>query len=156
MAEHDEYGKRVLIEATGGAAKLFGSSVEINYGAGGPARIDGTVGGSIAVEIESRVSKQVRGAVLDLICHPHPKKLLALLPVHMGNPAVTAAQCRTILKRFCPLESFRVVVLSGSGEHPRLDEDVAIVAQALNELGAFSVPGAAEIAPKGVMGKLAG
>ena len=135
MAGHDEYGKRVLLEATGGTAVQYGASVEIDYGAGRPARIDGTVGDLVAVEIESRVSKQVRGAVLDLICHPYSKKLLALLPVHMSNPAVTAAQCRNILERFCPENSFRVVVLEGSGESPRLAEDTAIVAAALGELG---------------------
>ena len=136
MAGHDEYGKRVLLEATGGTAVQYGPSVEIDYGAGQPARIDGTVGDMVAVEVESRVSKQVRGAVLDLICHSYPKKLLVLLPVHMGNPAVTAAQCRNILGRFCPEDCFRVAVLNGSGENPRLDDDAAIVAAALKDLGA--------------------
>jgi hypothetical protein len=133
LAGHDEYGKRVLRAATNRAA-LYGPTVEINYGAGQPARIDATVG-DIAVEIESRVSKQVRGAVLDLICHPHPKKLLVLLPVHMGNPGVTAEQCRNILKRFCPGDSYRVLVLKGSGSDPQLTEDMATVAAALAELG---------------------
>ena len=135
MGGHDEYGKRVLLEATGGAAAQYGPSLEIDYGAGKPARIDGTVGEMVAVEVESRVSKQVRGAVLDLICHSYSKKLLALLPVHMGNPEVTAAQCRNILGRFCPEDCFRVVVLNGSGEDPRLDEDAATVAAALKNLG---------------------
>ena len=136
MAGHDEYGKRVLQKATGGRAVQYGPEVEIDYGAGQPARIDGTLGGTIAVEIESRVSKQERGAVLDLICHPYPEKLLLLLPVHMGNPQTTAAQCRTILGRFCPLDCFRVVVLNGNGNSARLDEDAAIVRAALQELGA--------------------
>ena len=65
----------------------------INYGTAQPASVDATVGGDIAVEVESRVSKQVRGAVLDLMCHPYPKKLLILLPVHMSNPETTAQQC---------------------------------------------------------------
>lgn len=109
MPGHDEYGKRVLDEATQGAVEHHGTAVEIDYGAGRPARIDGALGGLIAIEIESRVPKQVRGAVLDLIFHPYPKKLLALLPVHMNNPQVTAAQCRHILKRFCQTADFRVV-----------------------------------------------
>ena len=49
-----------------GAAAQYGPTLEIDYGAGQAARIDGTVGDSIAVELESRVSKQVRGAVMDL------------------------------------------------------------------------------------------
>jgi len=130
---HDEYGKWILREATGGHAALSGPSVEIDYGVGQPARIDATVD-DVAVEIESRVSKQVRGAVLDLICHPHPKKLLLLLPVHMNNPEVTAEQCRKILKRFCPDGSFRVLVLKGSGNDPQLAEDRAVVAGALTDL----------------------
>ena len=68
--------------------------------------------------------KQVRGAVLDLICHPFPKKLLVLLPVHMMNAEVTAEQCRNALARFCPAGSFQVVVLKGSGNHPRLAEEI--------------------------------
>jgi hypothetical protein len=134
MAGHDEYGRRVLQEATKGGAVHYGSPVEINYGAGQPARIDATVG-DIAVEVESRVSKQVRGAVLDLICHAHPKKLLVLLPVHMSNPEVTAAQCGNIMKRFCPDGPVRVVVLKGTGDSHQLAEDTAIVAAALTDLG---------------------
>jgi hypothetical protein len=111
MAGHDEYGKRVLHEATRGRCLHYGSSVEVDYGTAQPARIDATVGDDIAVEVESRTSKQVRGAVLDLICHPYPKKLLLLLPVHMQNPDLTARQCRNILKRFCVEEAFRVIVL---------------------------------------------
>jgi hypothetical protein len=135
MARHDEYGKRVLQQATGGMAVHYGTPVEINYGTGQPARIDGAVG-DVAIEIESRLSKQVRGAVLDLICHSHPKKLLVLLPVHMSNPAVTAEQCRNIMKRFCPENAFRVIVLKGTGDSHNLVEDSAAVAAALVELGA--------------------
>ena len=53
LAGHDEYGKRVLRAATNHAA-LYGPTVEINYGAGQPARIDATVG-DIAVEIKYRI-----------------------------------------------------------------------------------------------------
>jgi cupin 2 domain-containing protein len=136
---HDEYGKRVLREATKGAAIEYGTPVEINYGAGQPARIDAIVG-DIAVEIESRVSKRVRGAVVDLICHPHPKKLLLLLPVHMNNTGVTAEQCRNIMKRFCPDGSFRVIILKGSGRDPQLAEDTVMVAAALADLGSAGDP----------------
>ena len=135
MGSHDEYGKQVLREATGGAAAQYGPSLEIDYGAGRAARIDGTVGDTIAIEIESRVSKQVRGAVMDLICHPHPKKLLALLPVHMSNPQITAEQCQNIFARFCPRDSFRVIVLEGTGEAPRLEQDAKFVKEALAGLG---------------------
>jgi len=73
--------------------------------------------------------------VLDLICHPYPKKLLVLLPVHIRNPGVTAEQCRNILKRYCPDDSYWVLVLKGSGNDPQLAEDTAILAAALADLG---------------------
>ena len=78
MGSHDDYGKQVLIGATNGACEFYGAGVEIDYGAGLPARIDGAINGTIAVEVESRTSKQIRGAVLDLIFHRYPKKLLIL------------------------------------------------------------------------------
>ena len=139
LAGHGEYGKRVLHEATEGLAVLQGPSVEIDYGAGPPARVDATVG-DIAIEIESRVAKQVRGAVLDLICHPYPKKLLVLLPDHLTSRGIAAEQCRNILKRFCPDGFFRVLVLKGSGVSPQLDEDAAIMAAVLADLRSASPP----------------
>lgn len=134
MGAHDEYGKRILLEATSGAVDQYGPGVEIDYGTEFPARIDGAVGESIAIEIESRTGKQVRGAVLDLICHPYPKKLLVLLPVHMSNPVVIAEQCRNILTRFVSADDFRVIVLDGHGHDPKPERDVRTVAEALREL----------------------
>jgi hypothetical protein len=122
---HDRYGKRVMRAAFGERFReIF---TEIDYGAGRPARIDGTLDQNIAVEVESRVSKQVRGAVLDLICHSYPKKLLVLLPVHMSDVAVTARQCESILSKFLDSESFRVVVLTGCGSKPCFESDVAVI-----------------------------
>jgi len=137
MAEqvHAAYGKEVMAVAAVGAFSDWGPSVEIDYQAGRPARIDGTVGNRIAVEIESRVSKQVRGAVLDLICHPYPKKLLVLIPVHMNNADTTASQCSFILSRFLSAEDFRVIVLRGTGTTPQTEKDALIVRLALSELG---------------------
>jgi len=134
VGSHDEYGKQLLHRATDGAAQHYGPSVEVDYGAGLPARIDGAVG-DIAIEVESRTSKQVRGAVLDLICHPGPKKLLLLLPVHMQNPEVTARQCKNALSRFIPKTDFRVVLLSGTGDVPALEKDTFVVQSALRDLG---------------------
>src|SRR2546425_160778 len=96
---HDAYGKRVL-RAAFGARFSDTVTVDIDYGCGRPARIDGTIDNDIAVEVESRVSKQVRGAVVDLLCHPYPRKLLLLLPVHMANANTTAQQCACIFGKF--------------------------------------------------------
>ena len=135
MGLHDDYGKHVLQQAAGDSFERYGRSVEIDYGAGDPARIDGTVSGKVAVELESRTSKQVRGAVLDLLCHEYSKKLLLILPVHMSNPEDTAIQCRNILRRFVSPEDFRVVVLSGDGSNQKLRQDANATRAALQELG---------------------
>jgi hypothetical protein len=135
LGAHDDYGKHVMRVAAGSAYHDGGASVEINYSAGRPARIDGTVGSEIAVEVESRVPKQVRGAVLDLLCHPFPKKLLVLLPVHMTDAECTAEQCRFIFRKFMASENFRVVVLDELGPREVLERHVAIVQAALKELG---------------------
>jgi len=121
--------------AVGAEYRDWGSSVHVDYAAGQPARIDGTVGNNIAVEIESRVSKQIRGAVLDLICHRYPKKLLVLLPVHMSDAEIAASQCRHIMSRFLQPTDFRVVVLEGSGNTASITSDAERVVQALHELG---------------------
>jgi len=63
VGSHDKYGKDVLRAAAGKAFLDRGASVKVDFGTGHPARIDGTVSGTIAVEVESRTSKQVRGAV---------------------------------------------------------------------------------------------
>lgn len=74
MAQHDDYGKKLLRGIAGSSYESYGPAITVDYGAGRGAQIDGVVDGKIAVEIESRVSKQIRGAVLDLICHHCAKK----------------------------------------------------------------------------------
>jgi hypothetical protein len=130
---HDEYGKKILYEATEGRAIFNGPSVEIDYGSGQIAQITATVG-DIAIAIERATSKQVRGTLLDLIWHSYSKKLLLLLHDHMTSSGPTALQCRNILKRFCADGSFRVLVLKGSGSGLQVAEDTAMTAAALAEL----------------------
>ena len=129
---HDEYGKEILRKATKGGAELYGPSVEVDYGTNRPAQIDGAYK-DIAIEVDSRTNKQVRGAVLDLICHPFPKKLLILIPLY-GSQSVPE-QCRNILARFVPEQDYQVVVLEGDGHSPRPRKDARIVADALSKLG---------------------
>src|SRR4030067_3469138 len=100
MGQHDEYEKNIMTKSVGNTFADWGPTLEVHYGGHGKARIDGTIGNNIAVEIESRVSKQIRGALLDLICHEYAKKLLVLMPVHMDNVDETAKQCRFILGKF--------------------------------------------------------
>ena len=133
MGTHGRYGDDVLHRAVGPLFRNFGGTVEIDLGPG-KARIDGTIGNRVAIEIESRTSKQVRGAVLDLILHPFPKKLLILEPVHM-DAQMTAIQCEFILGKFVRQEDFRVVVFAGSGKSNCLERDVASILSALRDLG---------------------
>ena len=127
---HDAYGKKILRHATSDTVELLGPSVEIDYGTSHPARIDGAIG-DVAIELEARVGKQVRGAILDLICHPLPKKLLVIMPVkHVGK--AVPEQCRNLLERFVPQSHFQVVVLKGHGHDERMREDANIVAEALS------------------------
>ncbi len=103
----------------------------VDYGTSPCARIDGVVE-QIALEIEARNGKQVRGAVMDLLWHTAPKKLLLLLAEH-NNPS-TAAQCTKIFGRHLEPRYFRVVVLHRSKD--RADAaNVNSIRTALVDLG---------------------
>jgi hypothetical protein len=129
---HDNYGKAVLEHATESACRSSGPSVITSYGSSS-ARIDGTVGSNIAVEIESRTGKQVRGAILDLILHAFPKKLMILIPKYIGKHQVQ--ECEFILRHYIEPQNFRVVLLNGSGHDSCLEADTQKVRSALQELG---------------------
>lgn len=136
MGQHDKYGKTLIQELAGNRYNAHGHEVTINYGAGRGARIDGVVDNQIAIEIESRVSKQIRGALLDLFLHPLQKKLLIVMPAHVNNPNVCAEQCRNILKRLSVNEDdFRVIILKGTGNKQEPEKDKKIILKALNDLG---------------------
>jgi len=135
---HDRYGKRLVQAIAGGKFVDSGDLVRIQYGGGMSANIDGVVKDCCAIEIESRVAKQVRGALLDLLCHPLSKKLLVLIPVHMNDPEATAEHCKEILKRFMKKgERADVVLLRGTGDDPKPEEDRKLIEEALKRLGCF-------------------
>jgi hypothetical protein len=139
MGQHDDYGKKLLRVAAGNAFESYGEAVSIDYGAGTGAQIDGVVDGKIAVEVEARVSKQIRGAVLDLLCHRCKKKLLIVMPVHANNPNTTVIQCRNILSRFLETKDYRVVLTKGTGDIEKVAEDANIIKAALSDLGFLNV-----------------
>ena len=132
---HDAYGKSVVRAA---AAQLGVSFQE--YGTGHPitpkmnCSIDAVVAGKIAVEIESRTPKQVRGAVLDVFWHPAPLKLIILLPAYVGNPANTVEMCECLAERLYPDVPFRCVALSGKGDNHQIESDVALAASVMREM----------------------
>jgi hypothetical protein len=133
VGEYDNIGKHLLRLAAGERFTDSGPSVSIDFGPGaGRAAIDGTVAGIVAVEVESRVPKQVRGALIDLILHPYEKKMLLLIPVHTGNPNIIFQQAQNILGRFVDAAAFRVVMAT---DDP--NESVRRIRTALVELGAL-------------------
>jgi hypothetical protein len=79
--------------------------------------------------VEARTSKQVRGAVLDLICHPLPKKLTILIPANI-DVRHEKPRCGSIFGRFFCEDDFAVVSLNGTGDSPDMAADVADPIQA--------------------------
>jgi hypothetical protein len=78
------------------------------------------------VEIESRVSKQVRGAILDLYLHPNKKKLLIIINKH-GNKN-TPVQAQAIFEKlFKNKRNWHVLLLKGNGENTCFREDIELV-----------------------------
>ncbi len=101
MGKHDNYGKRLFSEDLGkrwdpGAPEMWVKE------AGVRAELDGVILSSdtrprhvkCAVEIEARVHKQIRGAIVDLALHPAPKKLLVIIPAQLQ---VRRRGCKTNL-----------------------------------------------------------
>lgn len=133
---HDKYGKKLIRAIIGDKFVESGDMVRVEYQGDISATIDGVITGCCAIEIESRVAQQVRGALLDLLYHPLNKKLLILIPAHMYDPEGTAEHCREILNRYRKDgEVVEVVVLRGTGHDPKPEEDRRLVEQALKRLG---------------------
>ena len=131
MGDLDKLGKELMRRAAGSLFVDDGPSLTFEFGPeAGSARIDGTVGGLVAVEVESRVPKQIRGALVDLVLHPYPKKLLIVLPIHTGNPDTATKQARVILGRFLEPNTFRVVCVSED-----LEGSIRAIQGALSDLG---------------------
>jgi hypothetical protein len=129
----DQYGKSLFRRVAGDSFSNRKEPCTIGYGTGAASsRIDGVVGDQIAVEIESGNPKRIRGAVLDLLWHPYPAKLLVIVEGMQNKVQESAQQCRVILGRDLSIERYRVVVLDGS---LRSETDLPIVRNALAELG---------------------
>jgi len=137
---HDKYGKKVLNTAFPSEYNEHPERIPFDPERkdAGTVTIDGIIGDDIAVEIESRASKQVRGALVDLLFHPRKKKLLVLIAMY--NNAYTETQCRVLLKWLNkdPDCKFAVVKIKGTGNDNRrhLKSDAQIVRDAVAELRA--------------------
>jgi hypothetical protein len=134
---HDQYGKELFRRAF--SVRFNAKPNAVCFGPdqdAGSFRIDGIINDAVAVEIESRTSKQVRGAIVDLVMHPCQKKLLVL--IKKSNNSYTEPQYKVLLARLCPDCKTHVVTLSGSGDQPKYEKDIPIVKSAialLQELG---------------------
>jgi len=132
---HDKYAKEVLRRAFESDFNSKPKPFKISKGNlnAGSIRVDGEIYGEIVVEIESRVSKQVRGAILDLFLHPYRKKLLIIMDKH-GN-RITPVQSEEILKRLCKNKfAFKVITLKGNGNTRMLNEDIILLKKAVKDL----------------------
>ena len=139
MGTHDYYVKNLLRSMLGSRYKTEKEYTLVKF-AEGTAQIDGVISfpeGEIAVEIESRTAKQVRGAIVDLFFHKARKKLLIIVPEHMYNPETLKKDAEYImntLKILRPEIEFMAVILKGSGKEPRRDEDLKILEEAIIRL----------------------
>lgn len=132
---HDKYVKSLLEEVAPDVFVRRGSEVKVSYRGGISASIDGVIKDCCAIEVESRVPKQVRGALLDLLEHRLPKKLLILVPAHMNNPEATAQHCKHILEKYKRQgTTTKVILLKGTGNNPE-ESDKSLIENALKEMG---------------------
>lgn len=138
MGQHAEYGKNLVANVAEGQFTDDWGTTLVQYQGGTSAHIDGVVGDNCAIEIESRVDKQIRGALVDLVLHHCSKRLIILIPVHMNDPQKTKEQCEDILNKLKrPTDEVRVVLLRGTGDDSKPEEDKALIRAALLDLGAI-------------------
>lgn len=136
MGQHADYGQMLLAAIANDHFTNDRQFTRVEYLGGTSAFIDGVIKPDCAVEIESRVDKQVRGALVDLLSHSYPKKLLILIPAHMNNPKKTKEQCEGILSKFKrATDQAMVVLLKGTGDNREPKEDEELVRVALSKLG---------------------
>ncbi len=144
MGAHDKYGKKLLGEILGARWSTLTSSRSYDWG-GVRADLDGVIRSAetrvveCAVEIEAKVYKQIRGAILDLAYHSAPKKLLVIIRAQaaLGSEEKVRGHCAEVWKEIGDPDSaaFRIVVLKGTGDRPSPDLDKGLLIQALHELG---------------------
>lgn len=149
---HDRYGKELLASILGGRWRSRLDD-ERSFSMGGVrADLDGIIRSAdmgtveCAVEIEARVYKQIRGAILDLAWHPAPRKLLVIIRAQeqLGSEDKVRAHCSYVWKRLAgdDRSPFRLVLLKGTGSIPCHDEDRASLITALTELELIRPEGA--------------
>ncbi|HEY2932086.1 MAG TPA: hypothetical protein VGK99_10085 [Acidobacteriota bacterium] len=88
----------------------------------------------VAVGIEARSERQIRGALVDLFLHTAPKKLLIVVPKECNIPRVDY-HCTYVWKRLNDTgkDNFRVVLISGDVSKPD-SSDLDALWRGLSEL----------------------
>lgn len=82
----------------------------------------------------TRIPNEARDALMDLVLHPLPKKLLLLVPARMKSPGDAVILWEAVLARLCRTGSYRVVLLAGSYSSDHFTENVRRVSDALKAL----------------------
>jgi hypothetical protein len=141
---HDEYGKRLFASILLRRWDDWSHERWVEM-AGVRAVLDGVVRSEdltrveCAVEIEAKIYKQIRGALLDLAWHPAPRKMLVVILAQsqLGN----ASKARNHLE-FCWQKltqgsdaPFVLVILEGTGLMPADETDRLLLTRALRSLG---------------------
>ncbi len=144
MGQHDNYGKRLFRNLLG--ERWDDSSPERSVDeAGVRADLDGVIRSETtkaiqcAVEIEAKIYKQIRGAILDLALHFAPKKLLVIILAQ----SQLGTNRERIQKHFqyvweqgvgCGHGQFELVCFEGNGDNPMDDKDMEIIALTLKKM----------------------
>jgi hypothetical protein len=140
--KHDKYGKELLKQLLGGRWDSNTSQRSVDE-CGVRADLDGVIwsqkgeGVECAVEIEARVYKQIRGAMVDLALHNAPKKLMIIILAQpqLGTDKKTKRHLQYVWQSIAKDRGdFRVVCLKGTGEFPRYEEDKNILSSVLCDL----------------------
>lgn len=146
MGKHEEYGKKLLAELLGERWDPLASDRSVDE-AGVRADLDGVIRlrdsgpTECAVEIEARVYKQIRGAIVDLALHPAPKKLLVIIPAQpqLRDEMTTAEHCKYVWQQLTAgtRGRFQVVCLQGTGTRRAPGADKVRLEHALRALEVF-------------------
>jgi hypothetical protein len=143
MGTHDEYGKALFACILGRRWITSGNlrSVEM---AGVRANLDGVILSEdlahveCAVEIEAKIYKQIRGAILDLAWHSAPRKLLVVILAQpqLGNEEKVRAHLMFVWQKLTRGDNapFELVVLPTSGKNPVEGADRLLLTYALKKL----------------------
>jgi hypothetical protein len=143
MGIHEDYGKRLFGCILGERWVTSGDARSVRM-ASVRADLDGVILSEelseieCAVEIEARIYKQIRGAILDLFWHPAPRKMLTVILAQsqLGNEEKARAHLMFVCRKLASGDNrpFELVILRGSGEYPAEEDDRVLLSGALKRL----------------------